>query len=72
MPSQIAGGAIVLACDLALRGVVALVREQDQLPEPEARRVVLDAMMPGVILQPSGVFAAVLAQEHGCAYVRAS
>lgn len=72
LPSQIAGGAIVLACDLALRGVVALVREQDQLPEPEARRVVLDAMMPGVILQPSGVFAAVLAQEHGCAYVRAS
>jgi hypothetical protein len=29
-------------------------------------------MVPGVILQPSGVFAAVRAQEAGCHYVRAS
>jgi hypothetical protein len=29
-------------------------------------------MVPGVIRQPSGVFAAVLAQDTGCRYVRAS
>lgn len=72
LTSQIAGGAIVLACDLALRGVTALVREADKTSEEEARRIALEAMLPGVILQPSGVFAAVLAQEAGCAYVRAS
>lgn len=72
LPSQVAGGAIVLACDLALRGVTALVREVDKVPEPEARRIALEAMLPGVILQPSGVFGAVLAQEAGCVYVKAS
>lgn len=72
LSSQIAAGAIVLACDLALRGVIALVREADKVAEPEARRIALEAMLPGVILQPSGVFGAVLAQEAGCAYVRAS
>jgi serine/threonine protein kinase len=29
-------------------------------------------LVPGVILQPSGVFAAVLAQESDCVYVKAS
>jgi hypothetical protein len=29
-------------------------------------------MLPGVILQPSGIFAVVLAEEAGAHYVRAS
>jgi hypothetical protein len=29
-------------------------------------------MFPGVIMQPSGVFATTVAQEQGCVYVRAS
>jgi hypothetical protein len=29
-------------------------------------------MNPGVILQPSGVFAAIRAQQEGCHYIRAS
>jgi hypothetical protein len=29
-------------------------------------------LVPGIILQPSGVFAVVLAQDSGCRYVRAS
>ena len=30
------------------------------------------AIVRGVVMQPSGVFATVLAQQSGCAYVRAS
>lgn len=37
-----------------------------------ADRRVQKMIVPGVIMQPSGVFAAVLAQDHGCRYVRAS
>lgn len=69
---QIARGVPVLACNLALRQIGAIIMEQDKVPEPEAARLAREAMVPGVILQPSGVFAAILAQEHGCAYIKAS
>jgi hypothetical protein len=29
-------------------------------------------MIPGIILQPSGIFAALLAQQEGALYIRAS
>jgi len=29
-------------------------------------------LVPGVMIQPSGIFAVIRAQEAGCAYVRAS
>ena len=38
----------------------------------EARQEAVGALVPGVILQPSGVLAAYLAQKHGCAYLHAS
>ena len=69
---QLARGVIVLACNLALRDVVELVKKKDGVGDEAARKVAVDGLMPGIILQPSGVFAAVLAQEAGCAYVRAS
>ena len=45
----------------------------------EARTLAVRAMakansmlIPGIIMQPSGVFATTLAQENGCQYVRAT
>ena len=38
----------------------------------EARKQAIAFMVPGVILQPSGVFAALHAQDAGCKYLRAS
>jgi len=38
----------------------------------EARKQAIGYMVPGVILQPSGVFAAIHAQDVGCKYLRAS
>ena len=68
----IARGGIVLACNLALADCVELIRTKDGVSPEAARKQAIDYMVPGVILQPSGVFAAVRAQEAGCSYVRAS
>jgi hypothetical protein len=72
LPKQIARGVITLACNLALQDVVDVVAAADKVNDAEARKRSLAAMLPGIILQPSGVFSAVLAQEAGCAYVKAS
>jgi len=67
-----ARGGVVLACNLALRDCVDLIQKQENVSPEEARTRAIAFMVPGVILQPSGVFAAVRAQEAGCSYVRAS
>jgi hypothetical protein len=66
------GGTIVLVCALALRDCAVLVSEKDRIPIEAADRRVKSMLLPGLILQPSGIFAAVLAQDNGCRYVRAS
>jgi len=68
----LARGAVVLACDLALQDCIALIQAKDKVSAKAARKQAIDMLVPGVILQPSGVFAVVRAQEAGCTYVRAS
>ena len=72
LPRQLARGVIVLACDLALQDCIDLIKKTDKVSDAEARKQALAAMIPGVILQPSGVFAVTLAQEAGAHYVKAS
>jgi hypothetical protein len=67
-----ASGGIVLGCALAFRDMIAKVQTADKVDEAEAGRRAKTFLVPGVILQPSGVFAAQLAQDTGCRYVRAS
>lgn len=70
-PFQASGGE-VLACALAL--------QHDVVPKYAAAGMSADAalaaaksdMLPGIILQPSGVFAVSVAQEAGCSFVPAS
>lgn len=69
---QLARGVVALACNLALDDMVQLVVKQDNVSAEEARKVALAHLVPGVILQPSGVFAAIHAQEAGATYLRAS
>jgi len=68
----IARGNVALACDLAFADVVELVRQRDRIAADAARAKALSHLVPGVVLQPSGVFAAIRAQELGCVYLRAS
>ena len=62
----------MLACNLAFADCVSLVKAKDGLSDQDARTKALSLLVPGVILQPSGVFAAIRAQEAGCVYLRAS
>jgi hypothetical protein len=69
---QIGRGAIVLACNLAFRDCVETVKSVDKLSEEVARQRALGYLVPGVVLQPSGVFAVIRAQQAGAAYIKAS
>lgn len=63
---------VALACNLALDDCVELIKTTDKITADEARRRAIAFLVPGVILMPSGVFAAVRAQQAGCAYVKSS
>lgn len=67
----IAAGAIALGCNMAFRSVVSMVEKKDKLKGAEARTKAMSMIIPGVILQPSGIFANVMAEEAGCHFVRA-
>jgi len=72
LPKQLSRGTVALACNLALQDCADLVKKVDGVSDAEAHARAVAALVPGVILQPSGVFAAVLAQEADCVYVKAS
>lgn len=73
LPRQQERGVVFLGCDLAFNlDIVPIVAGADKISQEEARKVALTHLIPGVLLQPSGVFAATRAQEAGCTYVKAS
>jgi hypothetical protein len=68
-----ANGGIVLACHLAFSGrVVSDYRKADKLSGDEAEARAREHILQGVVLQPSGIFAVLRAQQAGCSYVLAS
>jgi hypothetical protein len=72
LDKYIARGGIVLACNLAFDDMIELVTKKDGGTPEAARKTALAGLVKGVILQPSGVFAALRAQDLGCKYLRAS
>ncbi len=68
----VASGGIVLACNLAFGGMVQRIQDADKLSRDEARKRALEQLIPGVILQPSGFFAVLRAQQAGCSFLLAS
>ena len=73
LPAFMARGGVALACDLALQDLVAIVQKVDGVDEATAQRRAVAGLVPGVILQPSGIFAALHAQQAAQAlYIRAS
>lgn len=65
-------GGIVLACNLAMDFFIAGLAGKLSIPADEARSRAMAALIPGVTLMPSGIFACVKAQEEGCQYVKAA
>jgi hypothetical protein len=73
LPALLASGGIVLACNMAFsRSVVGNFKTEGKLSDDDARKEALAHLVPGVILQPSGVFATLRAQQAGCSYLLAS
>ena len=72
LPNFISRGGIVLACNLALDFWVSGFAQRASLPADEARCRAVAALVPGVILMPSGVLACLKAQDEGCNYLKAS
>jgi hypothetical protein len=68
----LAEGGVVLACGVAFADVVAKFKSESKLDDVAARKIAVDHLIPGVVLQPSGVFAVLRAQEAGCKYILAS
>ena len=67
-----AQGGIVLGCGLAFRRPVGRFQKGDSLSAADADKAAREHIIPGIIMQPSGIFAAMRAQEAGCSYVFAS
>ena len=68
----IASGGIVLACNYAFGFMVSKEARKAGIKQDEARAIVLQQVIPGVILQPSGFFAVIEAQRSGCHFFPAS
>ncbi|MBL0938641.1 MAG: twin-arginine translocation signal domain-containing protein [Gemmatimonadaceae bacterium] len=71
LDSQIAKGTIVLGCNLAYRSIISHIQQKDKSTPAEAKKKADSMLVPGVIMQPSGIFANVMAQQAGCVFVQA-
>ena len=69
---KVLASATVLACNLAFHGVVETIKPEAGGDAVKARAMALHHLVPGVILQPSGVFGVTRAEEAGCHYFLAS
>jgi hypothetical protein len=72
LDKQIERGVVVLGCNTAFGGMVSMVAKKDKLNMGDARKKALTMLVPGVVLQPNGIFGVALAQHHGCTFVAAS
>ena len=65
-------GGIVLVCGWSLDGAASQIAKKESIGKEPARARARSMLLPGTILQPNGVFAALRAQEAGCNYINAS
>ncbi len=68
----IADGGIALVCGWSFGGAASQIAKAEKLEKDAARARAREMMIPGCILQPNGIFAALRAQEAGCGYIDAS
>lgn len=72
IPGFIRTGGIVLACGLAFGVIVQQYADKDKLAQADAEKRAKENLLPGVIIQPSGFFAVLKAQDEGCKYMMGS
>ncbi len=72
LETLIGRGCVALACNLALFRLVSMIAKRDKVDNRAAREKALGNLIPGVVVQPSGIFAVARAQAAGCDYIRAT
>jgi hypothetical protein len=72
LTTQMNNGAVVLACNMAFQQCISTIEKNDKVNHDEATKRAKAYLVPGVILQPSGVFAVLHAQNSGANYIKAS
>ncbi len=65
-------GSILLGCDLATRGQAGLIAQRTKGDMNTIYEELKANLVPGLILQPTGVYAVHRAQEAGCTYIRST
>lgn len=70
--SLLASGAVLLACNkAAMRLAGQLAQKLNRNPD-EVRAEFRAGIVPGVMLQPSGIYATLRAQDVGCAFIKST
>lgn len=67
-----ARGVVLLACNRAAIGLAGRLAKKFSRDAAEVRADVLGGIVPGVLLQPSGIYATTRAQEVGCVFMRST
>jgi hypothetical protein len=67
-----AHGHVLLGCDLAMRGFAGTIAEKTKSEQRVIYEELKANLVPGVILQPTGVYAVLRAQEAGCTFFRST
>lgn len=62
----------ILGCDLATRNVAGAIAREMKLESRVVYDDITANLIPGTILQPTGVYACHRAQEAGCTYIRST
>jgi hypothetical protein len=62
----------ILGCDLATRNVAGIIAREMKLESRAVYEDLTSNLIPGTILQPTGVYACHRAQEAGCTYIRST
>ena len=71
LDTLISRGVIVLACELALTNFSGRIANHRKIPRSDARTLVMDNLVPGVIKVPTGIFGTSHAQQLGCGVLNA-
>jgi hypothetical protein len=72
LPWFTANGHIILGCNVAFNGFVGQTANRVKADRATLMAEFKENLLPGVILQPNGIYATLRAQEAGCTYIRAS
>jgi hypothetical protein len=68
----IATGTVVLGCNLAASALAAQMAKLKGADVAAVQAEVRAGLVPGVILQPNGIYATARAQDAGCAFMRST